>query len=111
TPNWGATAVSFPNAATAKFVRTTTDGIWTLTQTIKRINASASGPGSAKVTMAVKNNSVSRDIFLVRHADVDAGGSLSDNFDQSQDAAFANDNVFNGLSLTDNTFTFPDHYA
>jgi len=111
TPNWGATSVFFPNAATAKFIRTTTDGIWTLTQTITRVNASGTGPGAAKVSMAIKNNSVAREIFVVRHADVDAGGVLSNNFDQSQDAAFGNQNFFDGLALTDNTFAFPDHYA
>jgi hypothetical protein len=111
TGNWGPTTATFPNATTAKFVRTTSDGIWTLTQTIKQIKANGAGPGSVKVTMAVKNSTgIARSIFLVRQADVDAGGTITDNFDQSQDAAFGNDNVFNGLSLTTNTFTF-DHYA
>jgi hypothetical protein len=111
TGNWGPTTKTFPNATTAKFVRTTSDGIWTLTQTIKQIKASGATPGSVKVTMAVKNSTgISRSIFLVRQADVDAGGTTTDNFDQSQDAAFGNDNVFNGLSLTTNTFAF-DHYA
>jgi hypothetical protein len=109
--NWGATTRTFPNATTAKFVRTTSDGIWTLTQTIKQVKANGAGPGSAKITMAVKNSTgIGRNIFLVRYADVDAGATTSDNFDQSKDAAFGNDNVFDGLSLTNNTFTF-DHYA
>ncbi len=111
--NWGATVATFPNATTAKFVRSTSDGIWTLTQTIKQVKANASGPGSAKVTMAIKNNTaINRDIFVMRYADVDAGGTVgNDTVNQSQDAAFANDNFFNGLSLTNNTYTFFDHLA
>jgi|ERR1041385_7549875 hypothetical protein len=105
--NWGPTTVTFPNASSAKFVRSTNDGQWTLTQTIRKINANTSGPGSAKVTMAVKNRTgMTRSIYVIRHARVVVGGTPgATNVDQSQDAAFGNLNFFYGLSLTTNTFT------
>jgi hypothetical protein len=103
--NWGPTTATFPNASSAKLVRTTNDGLWTLTQTIKKVNADASGPGSAKVTMALKNRTgMARQIYVIRHARVVADGVPVANFDQTQDAAFGNLNFFYGLSLTSNTY-------
>jgi hypothetical protein len=99
--NWGPTTVTFPSTSSAKFVRSTSDGMFTLTQTLKQVNANAAGPGSLKVTMAIKNRTaIARSIQVIRQANVDAGGTTSNNFDQSQDAAFGNLNFFYGLSLT-----------
>ena len=109
TGNWGATVVSVPNATTRKFVRLTNDGIWQLTQTIKQIKATAMGPGSVKITMALKNlTGIARDAFLLRFADVDANATFgNDEFDFTLNSAFGSEPGFSfGLGLTNNTFTF-----
>jgi hypothetical protein len=70
--NWNApvrTQPGGPNTFPLKIVRTTTDGIWTLTQTFTR----NTGERFAKVTMALKNNTaINRNVELMRYADVDA---------------------------------------
>jgi len=109
--NWGATTVTVPNATSRKFVRTTTDGIWQLTQTIKQVKANAAGPGSIQISSVIKNlTGINRDIIFLRYADVDAGGSTSDEISQTKNSAFGSDTVQNGLLLTTNTYTF-GHYA
>ena len=105
--NWLATSVSAPNATTRKFVRTTSDGIWQLTQTIKQIKANAKGPGSISITMAVKNlTAAPRDIVILRYADVDANGDVADDeFDFTLNSAFGSEpGPTFGLGLTNNTF-------
>lgn len=70
--NWNAPVRTQPGGANTfplKIVRTTADGIWTLTQNFSR------NPGEryAKITMTLKNNTaISRTASLVRYADVDA---------------------------------------
>ena len=72
TGNWNAPVRTQPGGANTfplKIVRTTADGIWTLTQNFSR------NPGEryAKITMTLKNNTaISRTASLVRYADVDA---------------------------------------
>jgi len=107
--NWGATSVLTSSPTIIKLVRNTSDGIWTLTQTISKVAASGSGPGAAKVVMALKNNTaVARSVYLLRHADVDANStSGDDNFDYTIDTAWGLQPSFGGgLSSTSNTFTF-----
>lgn len=107
--NWGATVVSAPNATTRKFVRTTADGLWQLTQTIKQIKANAKGPGSVSITMVLKNLSgIQRTVLILRHADVDAFGSENnDDFDFTFNSSFGHEpNGGFGLALTSNTITF-----
>jgi hypothetical protein len=111
--NWGATVVSVPNATTRKFVRLTNDGIWQLTQTIKQIKATAMGPGSVKITMALKNlTGIGRTAYLLRFADVDANATTgNDEFDATLNSAFGSEpGPSFGLGLTNNTFTF-EHVA
>src|SRR6202020_720322 len=48
--NWGGSVATAVNATTEKFVRTSSDSIWQLTQTIQQIKASASGTGGVKIT-------------------------------------------------------------
>ena len=106
--NWNATVVSVPNATTRKFVRTTNDGVWQLTQTIKQIKASAKGPGSISITMALKNlTAIPRDANILRYADVDANATPGDDeFDFTLNSAFGSEPGFSlGLGLTGNTFT------
>jgi hypothetical protein len=107
--NWGSTVVTVPSATTRVFVRPTGDGLWQLTQTITQMKANASGPGSVKITMALKNlTSVSRNVALLRIANVDAGPDpRNDEFVSSFNSAFGEEPGASwGLGLMTNTFTF-----
>jgi len=67
TGNWNAPVLVSLTASAVKIARTTSDGHWTLTQTITK----GSGPPSIKVVMALKNNrNVAATAYLVRYADV-----------------------------------------
>jgi hypothetical protein len=86
---WGAPVLNTHNATLVKITRTTTDGLWTLIQTI------TNGPGgnpAVKINMQLKNNSsITKEAFLFRWADVDpgnaAGGDTEDNnFKESFDS-------------------------
>jgi hypothetical protein len=82
--NWNSPVTVSHNATSVKIARTTSDGIWTLTQTISQ-NA---GSSSVKVVMTLKNNtSVARTAYLVRYADVSADSRFLNNFDASQNTA------------------------
>ena len=107
--NWGATVVTAPNATTRVFVRSTSDGLWQLTQTIQQVKAGTSGPGSVKITLALKNlSSISRNVALLRVANVDAGATnITDEFVSSFNSAFGQEPGASwGLGLTTNTFSF-----
>lgn len=83
---WGpATFTSQTNLV--KVVRATTDGVWTLTQSI----IEGSSPLFIKVVMALHNNSsTARTAYLVRYADVDADGTvLNSGQDGTTNSAFA----------------------
>jgi len=76
---WGSATVTNPNPQTMKFVRTTLDGVWQLTQTITQIPAGSAVTGSVKIAMTLKNQSnAERTVVLVRYANVDANGSNED---------------------------------
>ena len=110
--NWGPTTVTTPNATTKVFVRTTTDGLFKLTQTITQIKGSASSAGSIKVTMAVKNLSgiAKNNLTLLRYANVDAGSNpLNNEFVSSANSSFGQEPGRWGLGLTTNTFTFANN--
>jgi hypothetical protein len=83
--NWGAATTLSQTATSVKIARTTSDGIWTLTQTLTQDKSTP----AVKITMALKNNTaVSRRAYLVRYADVDAGNWINDVFDATADSAF-----------------------
>ncbi len=83
--NWEPARVVNHTATSVKIARTTADGIWTLTQTITQVT----GPPSAKIVMALKNNSSnSREAFLLRYADADANGEVTNSFDATLNSAF-----------------------
>jgi hypothetical protein len=89
---WGAPVLLSHTATAVKIARTTTDGLWTLTQTITK---QAGVQPFAKITMALKNNTgISKDAYLVRYADVDPSNSpftdtsFLESFDSSQYAAW-----------------------
>jgi hypothetical protein len=83
--NWLNATVASSSPTSVKIVRTTADGIWTLTQTIAQVAST----GSAKITMPLKNNTaIDRSVELVRYADVDADDSVFNNFDSTFNSAF-----------------------
>ena len=95
------------NGNVVAITRKTADGIWQLKQTITNVPATASGPGSAKVAMTLKNlSSVSRAAYIMRYADVDADGDGAGNgFDFTAQTAFGLEPHSNrGLGSTNNTF-------
>jgi hypothetical protein len=86
--NWGAPVLVSNTTSAVKIARTTTDGLWTLTQTIAQ---QAGVQPYAKVTMAIKNNStVEKTAYLTRYADVDPGAApntdtvYTESFDSTQ---------------------------
>lgn len=97
TSNWGAARVLSNTGSMVKIVRTTSDGIWTLTQTFNQISGNTP---NVKITMALKNNSrVEREAFLVRWADVDAGTVELDEADATFNTAF----VYNSFAVGNGT--------
>jgi hypothetical protein len=98
-------------AAKATSTRVTSDGIWQITNTITKVAANASSPGSAKITMQLKNETgADHLVLLLRHADADFSQGGVDDFDNDFD--FTLDTAYglepgsqSGLSLTNNTFS------
>jgi hypothetical protein len=96
TANWNPATVVSQSATSVKIVRTTSDGIWTLTQTIAQVASTA----SIKVTMTLKNNTaVDRDVQLLRYADVDAAGVVGNTLDATINSAFAFNSIGRGNSF------------
>lgn len=90
--NWKAPIKVSSTATMVKIERTTTDGLWTITQTITSI---AGTNPYAKVLMALKNNSSTpKEAYVLRWADVDPGNadntdtSFLENFDSTLDSAW-----------------------
>ena len=104
--NWGtATLTHSGNVVTV--TRETSDGIWSLKQTITNVPATATGPGAAKISMAIKNlSTTTRTGYIMRYADVDADGDATGNdFDYTGQTAFGLEpHGQRGLSITNNTF-------
>ena len=96
--NWKAAHLVSKTATVVKITRTTTDGIWTLTQTITRVTPTA----TVKVAMALKNNTaVARTVNLIRSVDVDANGTTTNNLDGTDNSAWGyNGSLGRGLMLT-----------
>jgi hypothetical protein len=97
--NWNSPVLVALTAGMVKIARTTSDGAWTLTQTISKIG----GPSpSAKVTMALKNNSGARkQAYLLRYADVDPAdanstGNFAQSFDSNVFSAWGYSNLVSG---------------
>jgi hypothetical protein len=98
--NWSAATVLSASLTSVKIARTTSDGNWTLTQTITKVPASS----SITVVMALKNNQpVSRVAYLLRWAGVDANGYSSNLFGATRNSAFGwsafNSPPYYGLEL------------
>jgi hypothetical protein len=72
--NWNAPTTVTDTKTEVKIERTTTDGAWTLTQTITQVAAG----GYAKIVMALKNNSdASKDAYLMRWASVNPANNAN----------------------------------
>jgi len=83
--NWNPPVLVALSGASVKIARTTSDGAWTLTQTITK--TSGKSP-NATVSMALKNNSsIQKEFYLFRYADVDpADANATGNFGESFDS-------------------------
>jgi hypothetical protein len=106
--NWGSTTLVSSTPTQVKFNRLTSDGIWQLTQTITQGKSTAATPGSAVVTMALRNlTGIDRTVWLLRFADVDANSTTKNDFDNTLDVASGLQPGFSyGLMLSSNTFSF-----
>jgi hypothetical protein len=107
TGSWGPATTVSQTGTMVKISRKTTDGIWTLTQTI----AQSPTDSSVKVTMALKNNSsISRLVWLARFADVDANDSTNNILDGTFNTSFGySASAQRGLQLSLATANFYDH--
>jgi hypothetical protein len=87
--NWNPPILLTHTATLVKIERTTSDRLWTLTQTISQV---AGASPYAKVEMQLKNNSgVSKEALLMRWADVDADNGFNsdgDNLDGTLNSAW-----------------------
>jgi hypothetical protein len=96
TTNWQPAVVLSHSATKVKIARTTSDGIWTLTQMITLVPASS----SVKVSMTLKNNTaVSREVQFSRYADIDAGGRTNNTIDSTINDAMIFNSVGRGNSF------------
>jgi len=95
--NWDAPKLISHTATAVKISRTTSDGNWTLTQTITSVPATP----AAKITMALKNNTGGeRYVSIIRWADVDANSTELNNMDGTYGgSAFGNTEEGYGLML------------
>jgi len=86
--NWGAATVTQPKGPSTfplTITRTTSDGIFTLTQKFNQSTTPA-----VKVTMTLKNNAggLGREVYLVRFADIDADTFVSNLFGYTEYSAW-----------------------
>jgi hypothetical protein len=89
--NWGAPTLVSQTATAVKIARTSSDGVWTLTQTITKV--AAANPAVTVVMLLKNNTAVARNISLMRYADVDVSGTTSNNFDATASGAFGWDSA------------------
>jgi hypothetical protein len=89
--NWAAPTTVSHTATEVKIERTTSDGAWTLTQTITSV---AGTNPYAKVAMALKNNSdATKPVALLRYAapfpdNANSTGTYAEYYDGTQDSAW-----------------------
>ena len=94
--NWRAPVTVSSSATEVKISRTTTDGIYTLTQNI----AQSATNSMAQITMTIKNNTTkAHHVGLLRYADVDAQGFTGNSFDYTARTAMGYNQMGDGLQL------------
>ena len=82
--NWQQPVTLSNTSKSVKIARTTSDGIWTLTQTITQVPATP----AIQVVMALKNNSaLSKTAYLSRWADINVDGTTSNDFSATRNSA------------------------
>lgn len=92
--NWGSPVLLSNSGKVVKIARTTSDGIWTLTQTITQVSGDTP---EVKIAMAVRNNTPDiREAVLMRYADVDADANDIDELDATFGTAMAYNSTFTG---------------
>ena len=94
--NWQAPTTLSSSPTVVKIARTTSDGLFTLTQTITDNKSSA----LAQIGMQLKNNdTISHHIGILRYADVDANNFANNDFDETQRDVFGYNSGGQGLQL------------
>jgi hypothetical protein len=84
--NWNPATLVSQTATAVTIARTTTDGLWTLTQTFTQV---ANGAPHLEIKMNLKNNSdVSKTVYLVRWANVAAADDTLNNLDNTLNSAW-----------------------
>jgi hypothetical protein len=97
--NWGpATIVGTPGTFPFQVIRTTTDGLFTLTQTFSQTTTEK----LVKIAMKLKNNvPIAKTVTLMRFVDIDATGVISPNtFDYGWDSAWGYRENWFGVMLS-----------
>jgi hypothetical protein len=84
--NWGPATVLSQSAKSVKIARTTSDGLWTLTQTFTQVTGTSP---AVNIAMALKNNGPMRkEVALIRYVNVDADSVFNNNLDATMIRAF-----------------------
>jgi hypothetical protein len=84
--NWASARVVSKTSTSVKIARSTSDGNWTLTQTITQVATTS----SITIVMALRNNqAVSKVAYLVRYGDVNANGGQLNTLGATLNSAFA----------------------
>ena len=95
--NWGSAAITQPNGPNTlplKVTRSTSDGLYTLTQAFSRNTTTP----SVKVSITLKNNSgLKRRSYLARFADIDADGKTTGLFGLTEFSAWGSQENGHGL--------------
>jgi hypothetical protein len=101
TGNWGTATVLSKTTAAIKIARTTSDGHWTLTQTITKVPKTS----SITIVMGLTNNqAVDKVAYLLRYADVNADGVSDNVLGATLNGTFA-------WSINDNNIGNPPFYG
>jgi hypothetical protein len=99
--NWGPPNKLSQTATSVKIQRTTSDGIWTLTQTISLV---AGDNPYAKILMTLKNNSsVTKGVAIYRYADSDPGNAAQTDSNFAENGDGTNQSGFSYVPYSDNT--------
>lgn len=103
--NWLPTTLVSSTTTAVKLQRVTSDGIWQVTQTIRKVPATSTSPGAAKVTMAIKNvSAISRTAYFFRYADIDANNDWTTDDQMASYRQYSGQDAFSyGLALTAST--------
>ncbi len=95
--NWNPATLVSQDPKSVKIARTTSDGIWTLTQTITQVRGAAP---PATIAMTITNNTdAERSLVIFRYANVNADGVLQNNLDSTLNSAFGWNSISKGQQI------------